>query len=83
MEEKDWIVAENAHPPLIDKQTFEKAAEIMEENKNSPKVRLDFEPQPLAGLIVCSGCGNKMQRQYSRQYYTKKTVHSLYMTKSF
>ncbi|MBE2919616.1 recombinase family protein [Anoxybacillus flavithermus] len=72
LEEKDWIVAENAHPPLIDKQTFEKAAEIMEENKNSPKVRLDFEPQPLAGLIVCSSCGNKMQRQYSRQYYTKK-----------
>ncbi|WP_044749468.1 recombinase family protein [Bacillus alveayuensis] len=72
LDEKDWIVAENAHPPLVSKEIFERAAEIMEENKSSPKVRLDFEPQPLAGLIVCSSCGKKMQRQYSTQHYMKK-----------
>jgi|SRR5690625_341344 len=72
LEEKDWIVAEDAHPPLVDLETFEKAAMIMEENKQSPKVRSDFEPQPLAGLIICSGCGNKMQRQQSVQHYKKK-----------
>lgn len=71
-DEKDWIITKNAHPPLISEEVFEKAAIVMEENKQSPKVKLDFEPQPLAGLIICSSCGNKMQRQYSTQKYTKK-----------
>ncbi|MGM0974787.1 MAG: recombinase family protein [Bacillota bacterium] len=84
MEEKDWIITPNAHTALVSKETFEKAAEIMEENKNSPKVRLDFEPQPLASLIICSSCGNKMQRQYSTQKYKKKdgsetTYHKEFM----
>ncbi|MBS3678923.1 recombinase family protein [Ornithinibacillus massiliensis] len=72
LDEEDWIVTPNAHPPLVSRETFDLAGEIMEENKNSPKVRLDFEPQPLAGLIICSSCGNKMQRQYSTQHYKKK-----------
>jgi site-specific DNA recombinase len=72
LDEKDWIVVENAHEAIINKETFEKAGVIMEANKQSPKVKLDFEPTPLASLIVCNSCGNKMQRQYSTQYYTKK-----------
>ncbi|SDG73539.1 Site-specific DNA recombinase [Aneurinibacillus thermoaerophilus] len=71
-DKKDWIVVENAHEPIIDKETFEKAGQKMKENRSSPKVKLEFEPTPLASLIVCSKCGNKMQRQYSTQYYTKK-----------
>lgn len=86
LDEKDWIVVPNAHPPLIDKRTFQRAGEIMEENKQSPKVKLEFEPTPLAGLIVCSGCGNKMQRKYSTQHYTsrvtgeKSVYHKEFMT---
>jgi DNA invertase Pin-like site-specific DNA recombinase len=72
MDEDEWIIVENAHEPLVDKETFEKAGLIMEANKQSPKVKLDFEPTPLASLIICSSCGNKMQRQYSTQHYTKK-----------
>ncbi|MEN2465622.1 recombinase family protein [Ornithinibacillus sp. JPR2-1] len=71
-EEKDWIVAENAHEPIIDKDIFEKAGQKMEKNRSSPRVKLEFEPTPLASLIVCSSCGNKMQRQYSTQHYKKK-----------
>lgn len=70
--EQFWIKAENAHDPIVSEEQFHLAAEIMEENKSSPKVKLDFEPQPLAGLIICSSCGNKMQRQYSVQNYVKK-----------
>lgn len=83
LDEEDWIITPNAHPPLVSKEVFERAAEIMEENKNSPKVRLDFEPQPLAGLIICSSCGNKMQRQYSTQHYKKKDGSESVYNKEF
>lgn len=83
MEEKDWIVKENAHQPLIDKETFNKAAVIMQTNKSKPNVKLEFEPQPLAGLIVCSECGNKMQRQYSTQHYKKKDGNTSVYHKEF
>jgi site-specific DNA recombinase len=70
--EHEWIIVPNAHPPLVDEDTFYKAAQIMGENRSKPTVRLEFEPTPLAGLITCSECGNKMQRQYSTQHYEKK-----------
>ncbi|MHA6253194.1 recombinase family protein [Oceanobacillus sp. CAU 1775] len=81
-EEVVWVP--NAHPAIIDEETLDKAELIMQENRQSPKVRLDFEPQPLAGLIVCSSCENKMQRQYSTQKYKKKngdisTYHKEFM----
>ncbi|WP_010174825.1 recombinase family protein [Bacillus coahuilensis] len=81
--EKDWIIVPNAHPPLIDEETFYKAAEIMQENRSSPKVRLEFEPTPLAGLIVCGSCNNKMQRQSSTQHYKRKDGNVSIYNKEF
>ncbi|AIF45677.1 recombinase family protein [Virgibacillus sp. SK37] len=70
---EEVIIVDNAHPAIINEDTFEKAGLIMEENRKSPKVRLDFEPHSLAGLIVCDSCSNKMQRQYSVQKYKKQS----------
>jgi len=72
VDEENRIVVEDAWEPIIEKEIFEKAQEILFENRNKPSVKLEFEPNVLAGLIVCSGCGKKMVRQYSTQNYTKK-----------
>jgi len=72
VDEEEQIIVENAWEPIVDEEIFYKAQEILKENRNKPSVKLEFEPNVLAGLIVCSGCGKKMVRQYSVQYYTKK-----------
>ncbi|MCL2217963.1 MAG: recombinase family protein [Defluviitaleaceae bacterium] len=58
-DENDWVVYENAFEPIIDHVTFENVQRIYKATK---KVRADKNGQhhPLAGLLFCSSCGNKM-----------------------
>lgn len=64
-DKEEHIIVPNAHEAIIDENLFNKAQEILESNRNSPHVRLEFDPCELAGLIRCNHCGKKMVRQYS------------------
>jgi len=81
--EEDWIIVPNAHPPIIDEETWDKAQATLEANRNSPRVRLDFEPNPLASLVICAGCKKKMIRQSSTQYYKKQDGNTSKYIKEF
>ncbi|GBF34321.1 site-specific recombinase [Desulfocucumis palustris] len=70
--EEEWIVVEHAHEPIIDKETWDLAQKKLQKVAEQPKVKLDFSPCELAGLVVCSKCGHRMVRQYSVQNYKKK-----------
>lgn len=70
--ESEWIVVENAHEPIIDRETWRMAQEKYNDNRAQPHIKLDFSPCELAGLIVCAKCGHRMVRQYSIQNYLKK-----------
>lgn len=64
--EKDWIIVENTHEAIIDRETFEKARNMMHrDTRKSPA-----QPQLylLAGFIKCADCRKAMNR--------KKNVHS-------
>ncbi len=69
--EEDHIVVENAHEPIIDRETWDRAQAKMNNRSRTPRSRLDFEPCELAGLCVCKKCGRKMVRQSSTQHYRK------------
>jgi hypothetical protein len=58
-DEKDWVVFENVHEPIIDRVTFENVQRIYQSTK---KVRANKNGKhhPLAGLLYCADCGNKM-----------------------
>ena len=58
-DEKDWVIFESVHEAIIDRVTFENVQRIY---KSTKKVRADKNGQhhPLAGLLFCSDCGNKM-----------------------
>jgi site-specific DNA recombinase len=82
--ENEWIVVPDAHPAIVDEAVWNKAQELIAINRGAPKVRLNFEPNPLASLIICGGCGSKMVRQSSVQHYTRKdgsvsTYHKEFM----
>lgn len=70
--QSEWIIVENAHEPIIDRDTWELAQDKLKNNRAQPHIKLDFSPCELAGLVVCAKCGHRMIRQYSIQNYIKK-----------
>jgi DNA invertase Pin-like site-specific DNA recombinase len=69
--EDEHIIVEDAHEPIIDPDTWERAQAKIAGRESIPRARLDFDPCELAGLCVCKKCGRKMVRQYNTQHYRK------------
>lgn len=59
--EESLLVVEGKHPPIVDKELFEKAQQRV---YKEPRVPMQSKLQnPLAGLVYCSKCGHNMIRQ--------------------
>ena len=54
---KNWVVVENTHEPLIDKETFQKVRMLVNSRKHTRSRTYDFL---LKGLIFCHECGYPM-----------------------
>ena len=63
---KDWLVCENAHEPLIDPATFERAQHVMKERRDRARAtgfltgKAKRSPYLLSGLMKCGACGGSM-----------------------
>lgn len=65
---EEWIDIEGTHEPLISKQTFQKAQDILKKKYHVPYQLLNGITNPLAGIIKCDMCGNSIvYRPYSNQ----------------
>lgn len=53
----NWVVVENTHEPLVDRETFQKVRMLVESRKRTRGRTYDF---PLKGLIFCHECGYPM-----------------------
>ena len=58
-DESEWVIFENVHAPIIDRETFENVQRL---SQNMKRKRADKQGNlhPLAGLLYCSECGGKM-----------------------
>lgn len=62
----EWVIVENTHEPLVDKETFEKAQERVKEISDAYFAK-EFTKHPpneknlLKGKIVCGDCGKGMR----------------------
>lgn len=61
--ESEWIIVDDAHDSIIIKEVWDKAQEKYSNRGRNTRTKLDYTPNPLAGLIVCKKCGVKMVRQ--------------------
>ena len=54
---EDWLIFENTHEAIVDKETWELAQKL----RKTPR-RIDTlgEANPLTGLVFCADCGEKM-----------------------
>ena len=81
---EEWMIFENTHDPIIDKETWDLAQKL---RKTPRRVDTIGEPNPLTGLLFCADCGAKMYN-YRRmrdkgagprlQDYYECSVHNLY-----
>lgn len=79
----EWIVVKDAHPPIIDEDTWEKCQKRLNEKNGKPAVNTDFSPCELASIVSCHKCGKKMVRQYSTQHYEKRDGEKSVYEKEF
>lgn len=62
VDESEWIVVENTHEPIIDKDTWNLVHDIMKNRRRETK---RGEVQMFAGLVKCSGCGSSLNVSYN------------------
>lgn len=75
--EDDWIVVPNAHEPIVDKETFYKAQEILKSKRTQRSESRDYL---LKGLVKCMDCGGNMSQfsyKWKRKDGTKKERRAL------
>ena len=61
--QEEWLIFENTHEAIVDKETWELAQKL----RKTPR-RIDTwgEANPLTGLLYCADCGAKMYNHRSR-----------------
>jgi len=53
----EWIIVENTHEPLVDKETFEYVQKIIKKNSNRPQKKVI---RLLDGLLYCYECKHRL-----------------------
>ena len=61
--QEDWLIFENTHEAIVDKETWELAQKL---RKTPRRIDTFGVANPLTGLLYCSDCGAKMYNHRSR-----------------
>jgi len=66
--EKDWIVVEHTHEPIIDKETFTKVQKRLGVKSSNFALGGGEAPKThiFAGKVICIDCKSTMQKRYGR-----------------
>ena len=67
LDESLWVIVENTHEPLVDKQTFEYVQMLRKRYTRNVSIKTGREKRILEGKIFCKECGNRLS-----VYYRKK-----------
>ena len=62
VDESEWIVVENTHEPIVDRETWNLVHDIMKNRRRETK---RGEVQMFAGLVKCSDCGSSLNVSYN------------------
>lgn len=64
MDKDKWIIVENTHEPIIDKETWEKAQSLL--HKRTRELDLETNKNIFAGFVKCGDCGRAMAKNMWR-----------------
>lgn len=74
-EEKDWIIVENTHEPIVSRELWHTANELVAVKRQEYKNSKTGYISPFAGLLKCHDCGKAL----SRRKYGSKSLHPIYV----
>lgn len=77
---EEWIIIEDHHKPIIDKETFRRLQIAITARKTSGK-QADNERWLLTGVVKCAHCGRPMFGRYRKK--PSGTVYSHYVCSSY
>ena len=63
----EWIIVENTHEPIIDKETFDKAQSLF--NRNTRTAPKKTEVDLFAGFVKCADCHRAMSKKTNNHSY--------------
>ena len=63
----DWIIVENTHAPIIDKETFEKAQSLFHRNTRTAPAKTEVDL--FSGFVKCADCHRAMSKKTNRHPY--------------
>ncbi len=66
---KDYELFPARHEPLVSREIYDKAQELLARNKSRPGPRQAAMKNPLSGLVICSKCGRAMVRRPYKNGY--------------
>ena len=70
VDESEWVICKDAHPAIIDQETFEAVRQIAKTCKDEYiRPKNEFSENIFKGLIVCGDCGRHMSREKFREKY--------------
>ena len=67
LDEKLWIIVENTHEPLVDKDTFEYVNILRKRNTRNYEVKTNREKRLLEGKLFCKECKNRLTVLYCKK----------------
>lgn len=87
VDEKDWVRVENAHLPIIEKQVFEKAQELIGNRCEQFHFGRQFNAakHPLTGILKCYKCGSPMicQKRTNKKKDGTKLEYRYYVCSTY
>lgn len=63
----EWIIVENTHEPIVDRETFDKAQSLF--GRNIRPCQTDGKADLFAGFVYCADCGRAMHKKVNRHPY--------------
>ncbi|MCR5146460.1 MAG: recombinase family protein, partial [Clostridia bacterium] len=67
LDKKLWVIVENTHEPIIDRETFEYCASLRKLNNRVTEIRSNRERRMFEGKLYCAECGNRLGVMYRRK----------------
>lgn len=62
---EEWIIVENTHEPIVEREVFEKAQSLFGRNVRCRKS--DGKADLFAGFVFCADCGKAMRKNVKKQ----------------
>ena len=67
LDEKLWIIVENTHESLVDKETFEYVNNLRKRNTRNYEIKTNREKRLLEGKLFCKECKNRLTVLYRKK----------------